>query len=233
MVSYEDSGMRGKNIGVWNKEKILTKAQLTDIWNKSQGAEAKPAETEEQTKFKSRVYERLASERPDVLPENIEYEKKTREDQVEKALELIKTDKQKAFDIAMGNIQSDELLATTVNIALAEQAKDEGNMSLYNTLTRNRSFAQTRRGQEIEAEKGSVSNNQASRFVKQLINSRLADLGKKYTTGIKEIFKKSSAQKLGLEKIDTEVKKAKEKIKKTKELDLSEAQAIIDRLTCA
>jgi len=195
--------------------------------------ETKPAETEETTKFKSRVYERLAAERPDVLPENVEYERKTREDQVNKAIDLIKEDKQKAFDIAMGNIQSDELLATTVNIALAEQAKDEGNMSLYNTLTRNRSFAQTRRGQEMEAEKGSVSNNQASRFVKQLINSRLADLGKKYTTGIKETFKKSSAQKLGLEKIDTEVKKTKEKIKKTKELDLSEAQAIIDRLTCA
>jgi len=35
MISYEDVGMRGKNIGIWNKDMILTKNQLIDIWKKA------------------------------------------------------------------------------------------------------------------------------------------------------------------------------------------------------
>ena len=37
MVSYEDVGMRGKNVGVWNKNKIQTQSQLADLWKKAQG----------------------------------------------------------------------------------------------------------------------------------------------------------------------------------------------------
>lgn len=35
MVTYEDAAMRGKNLGIWNKDIILTKSQLTDIYNKT------------------------------------------------------------------------------------------------------------------------------------------------------------------------------------------------------
>lgn len=38
MVSYEDVGMRGKNIGVWNSEVVKTKAELADIYDKSRRA---------------------------------------------------------------------------------------------------------------------------------------------------------------------------------------------------
>jgi hypothetical protein len=216
---------------------ITSKSQLTDIWNKAQegGAEVSkktPVATPEQTELNSRVFERLQAEQPEIVKGDATYAKKNLEVETSKAVDIIATDKQKAFDIAMGSEESAEVLSTSVNIALAEKALEEGNYTLYNTLVKNRSFAQTRRGQEIVAEKGSVSNNDTSQFVKELINSRLADVGKKYTTDIKETFKKSSAQKRGLDKIDAEVKKVKAKVSRNLEIDLAEAQAIIDKLAC-
>lgn len=60
MVSYEDVGRRGKNIGVWNKEKILTKSQLTALYKAATGlvpkGELRTAKNETQAeKVKSAV----------------------------------------------------------------------------------------------------------------------------------------------------------------------------------
>jgi len=35
MVSYEDMGLRGKNIGIWNKGMVKTKSELEDIWKQA------------------------------------------------------------------------------------------------------------------------------------------------------------------------------------------------------
>jgi len=181
----------------------------------------------------SRVYDRLRAEQPDMLKEDASYSVKNLKEEAAKAVELIATDKQKAFDIAMGSEKSPDVLSTSVNIALSEKALEEGNYTLYNTLVKNRSFEQTRRGQEIVAEKGSITDNSTTRYVKELISAKLSEVGKNYTEGLKEsVSKKSSAKERGLKKIKDEVKKAKEKISKTKELDLAEAQSIIDKLTC-
>lgn len=225
-----------------------TKEELTDIWNKAQeitqpikkAPESMPTGTPEtkpkvDTKLQSRVYDRLKAEQPDVLKEDVTYTEVNLKNETEKAADLIEKDKQNAYEIAMGIESSSELLSTSANIALAVKALEEGNLTLYNTLIKNRSFAQTRRGQEIVAEKGSVTDNSVDYFVKEIINSRLANLDKDYTRGIKtaDTLKKSSPQKRGLEKIKKEVDKAKKALESTKELDLAEAQSIIDSLACA
>lgn len=174
----------------------------------------------------SRVYSRLQSEYSDSLGgKKPEYQSTTLKEEAHKAVKLIEEDKQKAYRIAMGSEASDEVTSTSVNIAMAEKALEESNHSLYARLVKNRSLAQTRRGQELVSEKASITDNSTSRYVKELVKSRLEKLGN-VTAGTK-----GTKSEKALARIDKEVAKA-EKIVKFKEMDLKSAQSIIDGLVC-
>lgn len=181
----------------------------------------------------SRVYKRLQAENPS-LTDEVKYDDIKLKEDAQKAVELVEKDKNQAYRIAMGLEESSDVTSTAVNIAMAEKALDEGNLKLYGQLVKNRSLAQTRRGQEIVAEKGSVTDNSTSRYVKELINTRLTNLGKKHLTGLKLEggIKKVTQKENALAAIDKEVKKVKAKIKATKQMDLAEAQKLIDSLAC-
>ena len=99
---------------------------------------------------------------------------------------MIAESKQKAFDVAMGKETLPDITSTAVNIAMSEKALADGDMRLYGRLVRNRSLEQTRRGQEIVSERGSVTDNSTARYVKELVASRLDALGKNYLSGLKE-----------------------------------------------
>mgnify|MGYP001573432401 CR=1 FL=1 len=186
--------------------------------------------TPEAKKLQSRVFERLKEETP-TLEGDLSYEAIKLKEDAQRAVELVANDKQKAYRIAMGAEKSSDVTSTAVNIAMAEKALADGNNGLYARLVKTRSLEQTRRGQEIVAEKGSVTDNSTSRYVKELISERLKNVGKKYLTGLKDIFKKTTDKSRATEVIDREVKKAQAKIK-GKELDISEAQKLIDSLIC-
>lgn len=180
----------------------------------------------------SRVYERLQAEHPDKLTDSVKYTQMSLKRDADKAVELVARDKQQAYRVAMGAEELSDQTSTGVNIALAEKALDEGNHKLYAQLTKNRSLSQTRRGQEIVAEKGSVKDNSVSRYVKELISSRLDKVGKNYLSGLS--LKKTSTREQAIKKIDHEVKKAQAQFKRIpkKTLQLKEAQSIIDKLAC-
>jgi hypothetical protein len=183
-----------------------------------------------ETKIESRVFARMKAEHPELkgdLPYN---EIKLKED-AKKAVELIAKDKEKAYRVAMGIEQSPDVTSTAVNIAMSEKALADGNNLLYSKLVKNRSLEQTRRGQELVAEKGSVTDNSTARYVKELISVKLEKLGKQYFGDVKNYFKKESNKTKAIERIDKEVAKAKEKIS-VKRFDIREAQLIIDQLAC-
>ena len=138
-------------------------------------------------------------------------------------------DKQKAFRIAMGAETLRDILSASTNIAMAEKALEEGNKELFSRLIVNRSMAQTRRGQEIVAEKGSVTDNSVSRYVKELIAQRLENVGKRYLTNLKEgkISNKEHATKV----IDRKVTKLEKEIK-TKKLSVKTALELLSELEC-
>ena len=193
------------------------------------------------SELKSRVFERLQAEHGDKLEGDLVYDKNTREKDVEGALKLLEEDPQQAFRVAMNAEAVPETTSTMMNIAMSEKALQEGNVKLFAQLTRNRSLAQTRRGQEIEAEKASVTNNTTSRYVKELLQARLENLGNEYLTKVGSTTKRvakgkvkgGSPKERAIERIDKEIAKAQKAIPKSaKELDLAEAQAIIDSLTC-
>ena len=148
----------------------------------------------------------------------------------EKAVNLVAQDVQKAYDLAMGNETSKDVTSTAVSIALSEKALVDGNYELYEKLTRNRSLAQTRRGQEIVAEKGSVTDNSTARYVKELISVKLDALGNKYLDTIK-VGKKSTPKQRALKAMESEVVKA-EKYVKSEKLTMEDAIALLDQITC-
>lgn len=180
--------------------------------------------------FKSRVYERLKTEHPE-LEGSVGYTPIKLKQEAEKAVNLIAKDKQEAFDIAMGKKVSDDITSTSVNIALAEKALDEGNISLFTRLVKNRSLAQTRRGQEIVSEKGSVNDNSTSRYVKDLIAMRLDKLGSKYLADIRDLGKKTGTKQRGTNRIEKEVGTLQKNIKERK-ISMADARELLDALAC-
>jgi len=188
----------------------------------------KPIETKTDTQLKSRVFERMKAENPS-LEGDLGYDPIKQKADFEKAVNLIAKDKQKAYDIAMGKETSTEVTSTATNITLAEKALQEGNNALYAKLIKNRSLEQTRRGQEISAERGSVSDNSTARYVKELISNRLEILGKRYLGDL--VDRKTTGKGRATKVIDNEVAKMEAKIK-SKKLNVKDALSLLEKLTC-
>ena len=207
---------------------------VTSAYSKPKGnvPEIKVTETPKPKteQLKGKVFERLQKENPQ-LTESGSTAKVNMQEDANRAVDLVAKDKQKAYDIAMGIEKSSDITSTSTNIALAEKALEEGNAKLYSELTVKRSLDQVRRGQEINAEKGSVSNNSTARYVKELISNKLEALGDNYLDNLKGNLKKGSTKNSGIAKIDGEVAKLESKIK-NKSLDTKTALSLLDKLTC-
>ncbi len=184
--------------------------------------------TPSESRVTSRVYERMKAENPN-LKDDVSYDAIKLKEDANKAVNLITNDKQTAFDIAMGAKTSPDVTSTSTNIAMFEKAMDEGNYDLASRLVKKRSLDQTRRGQELVAEKGSITDNSTSRYVKELIATKMDKLGKKYLAGVE--LKKGSVQERVTKAVDQEVGKLESKIK-SKKLDTKTALALIDKLEC-
>lgn len=252
MTPKQMNNLFDKKLDQMNNPPIEVKKEPVAVTQEKKEIESKPApkkeeiveetpKEKEKKQFNSRVFERLQSEHSELQGDLKMDEVKLKED-AERAVELLATDKQKAFRIAMGAEQSDEVLSSSVNIAMAEKALEEGNNALFSQLVKNRSLAQSRRGQEIVAEKGSITDNSTTRYVKELLAARLEKLGERYLANIKleksngglgvSVKSKVSNKKRAADIIKGEVQEVKKKISSTKEMDLASAQKLIDSLAC-
>lgn len=185
-------------------------------------------------KLPSRVFERMQAEQPEALQGDLKYTAINLKEEAAKAVKLIEEDKQKAYRVAMGIDTSAEHTQTGVNIAMSEQALAEGNNTLFAQLIKKRSLDQTRRGQEIVSERGSIADNSTSRYVRELLQYRMEKVGR---TPLGELklgrmgSKRPTKMQNAIEHVNKEVAKA-EKAIGFKELDIKSAQAIIDGLAC-
>lgn len=204
---------------------------LKDIQTKVSDLNAKVELQTADNSFNSRVFERLKAEHPEVLTGDLKVQKVKLEEDLNRATDLIKKDKQTAFEVAMSAKSSPDILSTDANIVLAEKALQEGNHDLYARLIKKRSLDQTRRGQEISAERGSVTDNSTSRYVKELIAFRLDNVGNGYLSDIKEKITRVSNKTKAVKRVDSEVRALETKIR-TKKLDAKTAIALLDHLTC-
>lgn len=237
----EESALLGKLDNYLQSKDVLAKYVqgakdpeiLTEFYNQAKDVTtlAKPIDTSATGHQASRVFERLQKENP-AVEGDLNYDPIKLKEDAQKAVKMIETDKHQAFRVAMGAETSKEVTSTAVNIAMAEKALTDGNISLYSRLIKNRSLEQTRRGQEIVAERGSVTDNSTARYVKELIAARLEILGKKYLSNIASALKRTTDKGKAVKILDKEVEKAQTQLR-GKELDLREAQALIDSLSCA
>ncbi len=216
--------------------KDIVKGKAKNKGNQTKQASSSQLVQPELKAKKSRVYERLQEELgTDLLSEDVEYTPTTLKSEADKAVDLIAKDRQKAYKIAMGLEKSDDVVSTSVNIALADAALEAGNNALFAQLTKARSLALTRAGKEIVAEKASISDNSTSHYVKSLIADRIAALGKSYLGDARQLVGiKDSPQARIEQKIDGDIKKAQKDVKASvaKKFDISKAQSLIDSLSC-
>lgn len=218
------------------KTDLAQEAEVTGVPSQAQkgvqgidGGVVKPKEVVDGGKFTSRVFERMKAEHPDILEGDLTATHIKLKADSERAVNLIAKDKQQAFDIAMGREASKDVTSTATNIALAEKALDEGNRELYAKLINNRSLEQTRRGQEIVSERGSMNDNSTSRYVKELISAKLDNVGKRYLSDLRP--GKVSDKTFATEVIDRKVGALEAKIQNNK-LDVRTALKLLDELAC-
>lgn len=154
-------------------------------------------------------------------------------DQVEKAVQLLETDPKKAIRISLGLEQPPAgLLERTVTIAVAEKAFADGDMTLYSQVESAGSLRQTRRGQEIVADRGRFIENSPHTFMKDLLARRMDSLGITYKDILDAEGKKiTSPREAAVRKIDVEKQKLKELLKKDQS-KIKAAQDLIDMLRC-
>lgn len=208
------------------------KAAIDAALGEKKVAPAKRTPEDQAKRLESRVYARMKAEHPDLLKDDATFKAKNIKQEIKKAVELVARDRQKAYRIAVGAEKSPNVLSNAVNIAMREKALADGNVTLYNQLVKLGSFEQTRRGQELVSEKAAIGDNSTSRYVKQLLSDRLDRLGKKYLDDVRLKLRGNTRGQKAMDLIDREVKRAQRKIAATKEIDLADAQRLIDSLIC-
>lgn len=181
------------------------------------------------SKAYTRVYDRLAEE----AQQDVSYNKLNLEKDTQNALDFITTDPKAAIRVGLG---LEEVPAgqteTAVSIALADKAGRDGDYWLQSRLESSRSLRQTRRGQEIVAERGRFNEDSPHFFIREVMDRRLHNLGSNLKSSLEELQGKAqSAKKAAIEKIDKGVSKLKEKIKADRK-KITLAQDIIDSIIC-
>jgi hypothetical protein len=167
-----------------NADQIKTKSQLTDIWNKAQEpikvttktkkeALKKPVisrgKLRESSAFK-RIQERLSEETQNIPT----YNQLNLAEDTRNAIDFLDKYPDKAKRIALGlEYPPPGITETAISIAVSEQAILDGNYKLAAQLETVRSLRQTRRGQEIVAERGRFGVDTPSYFIRQVLDARM------------------------------------------------------------
>jgi hypothetical protein len=196
-----------------------TKAEREDA------AKAPVQETNSKPKL-SRVAERVLDKLVGVKESDISYQPMNIVQDAARASEFVVQQPEAALRIAKGlEAPPADITETAISIAMAEQAREKGDWQLYTRLILSRTFRQTRRGQEIVAEKGRMDENSSEFFIRKLLDERARIV----TQGKKWLFAKEAKLQAVIKREVTELKKTIDKkvIRK-----LESAQKLIDSITC-
>ena len=133
-----------------------------------------------------------------VLGEELGYDVKHIEDQMEKAREFVKKNLSEAKEIVNGKQAPEGMLSSAINLAYVEVMENSGNYQEAERATRIRSMEQTRRGQEIAMEKATTDNILNAETWSNLVLSRKsAEAARKYfkndLKALQDFIKRESA----------------------------------------
>jgi hypothetical protein len=223
-------GVKGKFTNIVDKPKVEKVKKSTKKTTKKEVKKKEPPKKTEESKAFNRAREKYKEEL-EAQPEAT-YTEVTIADQMAKSFEIVKKHPDRAKNIALGVEPAPAgLTESAVSIAYAETMMSKGKWAEFAEATRSRSLRQTQRGQEIVMEKAAATNvNDPVAFTKKIIQARMEVIGKK---GYKPNFfdKKDTPKTRFTEKVKQESKRARNELNK-KQLDIKEAQKLIDELKC-
>jgi hypothetical protein len=191
--------------------------------------EVKPVISSENKDFVSKLSQRMADEfgTETVLAQHININEES-----EKAVNLVKKDRQQAYRIAMGIEETSTTQQVFVNNAMYLKAMEEGNIDLANQLVKRASLVVTDAAQTLNAAKSSVSDHSARKYVQELILTRFLDVANDYLKDVQDKQEKTTPAQRVKKIIKKEVASVKEKISTKKRFDLKQAQEFISSLQC-
>lgn len=181
----------------------------------------------------STAYAKIKSRIAEEAQLDVKYNKVNLNADTEKAVQFLDENPKAAVRVALGLEKAPEgQLERNITIATAEKALADGDIALWNQIESSGSLRQTRRGQEIVADRGRFNDNSPHTFMKELISRRLDKLGYSFQQAIKDAGKKvGSLKESAIAKIDERTAKLREKLKKDQG-KIKLAQDIIDLLRC-
>lgn len=225
MVERAVNGTFNKETGKWD----MRQSNAPVIRNTTQNqVEKKPVKTKGEVK-NSRAFQRVQERLGEYADFDVNYNRLNLAEDTAKAIEFVEKNPKEAKKIALGMQGAPEgVTETAISIALAEKAAENKDYALQAQLERSRSLRQTRRGQEIVAERGRFNENSPHFFMQQVLAARIEQAGK-----VK--FKFLSKNKAKVQVIEGQIKEGTESIKQTVKKKLSAAdlaQKVIDEITC-
>lgn len=227
MVERAVNGVKDKETGKYQ----LRQSNAPVIKNTSQNSvEKKPIKTKGEVK-NSRAFKRVQERLGEYADIDVNYNRLNLAKDTANALEFIEKNPKEAKKIALGLMGAPEgVTETAISIALAEQAANNKDYALQAQLERSRSLRQTRRGQEIVAERGRFNENSPHFFMQQVLAARIENAGKQKF----RFFSKKKSETVA-NSAEAKMKEGSEAIKQTikKKLTAADlAQNVIDSLTC-
>src|SRR3990167_6567501 len=148
---------------------IQTLSNTVDIFVRGAG----PVETEGKIR-KSRAFQRVKERLGNILGEDPLYNKLNLAEDTALAIKFVQERPDSARKIAFGMATPPPgLTETGISIAYSEKMLEDGRLDEFNDAEQSRSLRQTRRGQEIVAEKERVNENSPDHFVQKVIRARL------------------------------------------------------------
>lgn len=225
MVERAVNGKFNKETGQFD----MRQSNAPVIKNTTQNqVEKKPVKTKGEVR-RSKAFQRVQERLGEYADFDVNYNRLNLAGDTAKALEFVEKYPKEAKRIALGMQGAPEgVTETAISIALAEKAAENKDYALQAQLERSRSLRQTRRGQEIVAERGRFNENSPHFFMQQVLAARIENANK-----TKFSFLPSSKNKA--QGFDAKVREGTENVKQTVKKKLSAAdlaQSVIDQLTC-
>ena len=171
-------------------------------------------------KLESKAFTRVQSRLEEFADNNPTYNKMNIAEDTARALKIVSEDMDRARKISLGLISApNDVTDTAISIAYSEEMIRQGNLKEAARSESARSLRQTRRGQEIVAERGRIDADSSTYFVNQVIQARLDNLGRGLTSRLQKSSKGKAVEEI--EKGVAELQKRLEKVKSTSaEVDL-------------
>jgi hypothetical protein len=217
------------------KVQVAEDAEKPVLGPQREGIAQKPVLKTGGVKKASKAFERIKARYQDFAEENsLSYDAVTLAEDTARAMEFVEQFPAIARRVAFGiDAPPSGVTETAISIAYSEAQYSKGNLKEFASAEKARSLRQTRRGQEIAAERGRADDNSPSYFIEALLSAKLELAGRKiFVEKSAVVDKKRNEGKNKITKIlENESVKIKQKLAERK-FNAQDAQNVIEGMIC-